>query len=387
MCNESLYDSVDKIVQGNTSNIVFLKSTDDSMLDTLQKMSGTTHKSYINSKTVTRDLERIFLPNEGKLSYTMQTQEMPVISYNDMAFLPERNSIVFRAGDFPIWNRNETILPMSWRLMKNAIKDPGHEYSLQTIPTLSSALDFDVRKNQPDFQKMLEKRMDQALVADEAKECYQKAYGYSDYDVSQLDADNYSMTIMEIVNRYLKQRKSDYADDNTNVDENEMMCLWDNVEENTEQLEENAKQQKEYDKKFAGGYYAGGILTRADLIGNGVIAHARDPEIITAFTEVRGDMERDPSFTFKNGELWSADGTKPYITRNKDVSKNLDAINKAMKDGETLTYGDHEITEEELSEFNSWTVTDDFYRFLVSMDTWDFAKGRFEQAMSRLMHD
>ena len=53
-------DSVDKIVQGNVSNIVFLKSTDDSMLDTLQKMSGTTHRSFTDSKTITRDTEAIF---------------------------------------------------------------------------------------------------------------------------------------------------------------------------------------------------------------------------------------------------------------------------------------------------------------------------------------
>ena len=37
-------DSVDKIVQGNTSNIIFLKSTDDRMIETLSKMSGIRHK-------------------------------------------------------------------------------------------------------------------------------------------------------------------------------------------------------------------------------------------------------------------------------------------------------------------------------------------------------
>jgi hypothetical protein len=127
---------VDKIVQGNTSNIVFLKSTDDSMLDTLQKMSGTTHKVFTNSKTITRDTEAVFQNisgNEGKVSYTMTAQEIPVISYNDMAFISERNSIVFRAGDSPIWNRNETILPMDWRLKQNNIKQPGKEYTFQTI--------------------------------------------------------------------------------------------------------------------------------------------------------------------------------------------------------------------------------------------------------------
>ena len=101
--------------------------------------------------------------NEGKASYTMTTKEEPVIAYNDMAFISERNSIVFRAGDSPIWNRNETILPMSWRLFKNTIIHPGKDYSLQTIPTLSTAMDFDVRKNQPNFLRCLRKRMEQAI--------------------------------------------------------------------------------------------------------------------------------------------------------------------------------------------------------------------------------
>ncbi|BAS11898.1 hypothetical protein AHiyo8_02010 [Arthrobacter sp. Hiyo8] len=52
-------ESVDKIVQGNTSNIVFLKSTDDSMIETLEKMSGKTHVSYIDSKQISQDLDKM----------------------------------------------------------------------------------------------------------------------------------------------------------------------------------------------------------------------------------------------------------------------------------------------------------------------------------------
>ena len=86
------------------------------MLDTLQKMSGTTHKTFIESKNVTMDKSQLFMRVKPEVTYTVSTKEVPVISYNDMAFISERNSIVFRAGDSPIWNRNETILPMSWRL-------------------------------------------------------------------------------------------------------------------------------------------------------------------------------------------------------------------------------------------------------------------------------
>ena len=189
-------ESVDKIVQGNTSNIVFLKSTDDAMLETLEKMSGKTHKSFTDSKTITRDMQKLMMQNECKASYTMTTREVPVISYNDMAFISERNSIIFRAGDSPVWNRNETILPMSWRLFKNTITQPGKDYSLQTIPTLSSALEFDIRQNQPDFIKMLDKRIAQACKAAEAMDIYKTAYNYTDTELAKNYIDAYSDEIM-----------------------------------------------------------------------------------------------------------------------------------------------------------------------------------------------
>ena len=100
-------DSVDKIVQGNASNIVFLKSTDDDMLKTLETMSGTTHVSRADSKTITSNMGNITDLNraEDKISHNIATKEEPVISFNDMAFIPDRNSMVFRGGDSPIWNR------------------------------------------------------------------------------------------------------------------------------------------------------------------------------------------------------------------------------------------------------------------------------------------
>ena len=66
---------MDKIVQGNTSNIVYLKSTDDTMIDTLSKMSGVRHKTYIDSKTITRDVQSFLkmTQNDGKASYTATT--------------------------------------------------------------------------------------------------------------------------------------------------------------------------------------------------------------------------------------------------------------------------------------------------------------------------
>lgn len=378
-------DSVDKIVQGNTNNIVFLKSTDDSMLDTLQKMSGTTHRSYIDSKTITRDMEKLWLKNEGKASYTMTTREEPVIKYNDMAFISERNSIVFRAGDSPIWNRNETILPMSWRLFKNTIVQPGKKYTLQTIPTLSTAADFDVRKNQPDFQKMLDKRMKQALAAEMAEIQYQSVYGYSDYDIEQLDPDVYAEEILELINSSLYAEEENETRDFDDIFD-DPDAMWDGVEENTEQLEATATVQQEFAtlnvKRFAGGTISINDLV-SRTIGNRA-THLFDDMIAKVYLDIKGYMWRDTDyFIARNGSLYGLDN-KPYILMS-NPSDDLKVLNDAMKDGNTQVYGDKEISEKDLKAFGSFVVTDDFYKFLASQEAWRFAEGKFEDGMKRAM--
>lgn len=375
---------MDKIVQGNTSNIVFLKSTDDSMLDTLQKMSGTTHRAYTDSKTVTRDMEKIWMKNEGKVSYTMTTREQPVISYNDMAFISERNSIVFRAGDSPIWNRNETILPMSWRLFSNTIVQPGKDYSLQTIPTLSSAIDFDVRRNQPDFRKMLDKRMQQAIVAPQAKETYQTAYGYTDYDIDKQDPDVYADEVMDLINRIIRSQNLESEADAYDEDaeyEQEFDSEWDDqIEDNPEQAIATAEQEAKY-KVHTAKIYAHGMLSKDDLVSMGdKINHALDKDIINAYNEVKSYMWRDTDyFVNKNGTLCGTDGTV-YI-KSINASDDLAKLNNAAKDGDSNVFAEGDIKEDDLKAIGSYEVTDDFYRFLVSLDSWKFAKGKFDNEM------
>ena len=379
-------DSVDKIVQGNTSNIVFLKSTDDSMLDTLQKMSGTTHRTFKDSKTITVDKERLFMQNDPKQTVTMTTKEVPVISYNDMAFISERNSIVFRAGDSPVWNRNEMILPMSWRLFSNTIVHAGHDYSLQTIPTLSSALDFDVRKNQPDFMKMLNKRIEQSTMSEPAKIAYQQAYGYSDYEIEQLDPDNYADEIMTIINNYLRKREEATNEQDENEFEMDFSDDWmGDVEENTEQLQANAEaaaQQSNKDQKR----YAGNMLSREDLVSStSGVNHSLDKDIIESYLEVKRYMWNDTTkFVNMHGDLYGLN-SEPYIIRSS-TSEDLAELQKAAEDKDSKVYAEGKINEKDLNSLGSYEVTDAFYRFLVSLDRWDFAQGRFDTEMARRMN-
>lgn len=409
-------ESVDKIVQGNTSNIVYLKSTDDSMLETLTKMSGIRHKAYKESKTITTDQGAMvkMTKTEGKVSYTMTVKEEPVISYNDMAFISDRNSIVFRAGDSPIWNRNETILPMSWRLFKNTIIHPGKDYSLQTIPTLSTAMDFDVRKNQPNFRRMLEKRMDQAYAAAEAQAEYQSAYGYSDYEMEQLDPDAKSDDIMDMISSALNpeevkqamaaaalnakvdntnngeyQEMFDYMFGNQDKTSSKFTCEqdiyneFDSIEANKEQAEATQAIAAKYGVKDAAKLrYAGGQLSRDMIVSPTGVSHSLDEAIIHVYKDIRGKMDGDDEYFIpRNGNLYSVDG-KLFI-KNLTSQDNIESLNSDIHDEKAPVFADADLTEADKDKIGSFEVKDAFLKFLCQFpDAWPFAEGEFDRKMA-----
>lgn len=386
-----LYLTDDYIPTHNTSNIIFLKSTDDSMLDTLQKMSGIRHVTMKDSKTVTKDLEKPIMATEGKVSYSFNAKEVPVIAYNDLAYLPIRNSIVFRAGDPPIWNRNETILLMSWRLFKDTITQPGKEYSLQTIPTLSTALEFDVRKNQPDFIKMWEKRRDQALASEDAQKLYQEAYKYTDNEIAQLDPDVWSDEVMRIINESIQddeevtaQAAGGYADGDdmdSELDElySEPLFDYGEYEENVEQARATAEAEQKY-KTWNEPIFAGRQISKGNLMtGTGMVSHGLDGVILDAFRECKAAMYEDQLHFRKKGVgIMSPDGQDYIVAYNN--SADLENLEKAAQDESTRTFAEPGALNEQPS--SSLKVTDAFIRFLASQENWfEFAGGKFEEAM------
>jgi type IV secretory pathway TraG/TraD family ATPase VirD4 len=386
-------ESVDKIVQGNTSNIVFLKSTDDSMIETLEKMSGKTHRSYRDSKQISQDLDKVIGgKTEGRVSYTMSTKEEPLISYNDMAFLAPRNSIVFRAGDAPIWNRNQTILPMSFRLLGNTIKHPGHTYSLQTIPTLSSAMDFDVRMNQPDFVKMLEKRMRQAVKAADAKAQYKEIYSYQEVDVERLDPDVYADEVMEVITTMttVDQGQDPNAPVVVDPDAYEGLSMFDetqfieNVEVGVAVAERQAASAERQRLVYAEGTVSKEMLVNPD--GSAKVK-SLDIEIGEAYKRAQTELEQDREHfsVGGDGELRSANGSHTYISqaRSNAYANAVRRINGYVNDKGSRVFAEEGITEEDLKALATVKVHSAFYQYLASLPSWEvLAGGRFDRAMA-----
>ena len=384
---------------------MFLKSTDDDMLKTLETMSGVTHRSRADSKTITSDMGNLtnLNRNKGEMSYNIATKEEPVISFNDMAFIPDRNSMVFRAGDSPIWNRQEMILPMSWRLFSNTIVNPGHDYSLQTIPTLSTAMDFDVRKNQPDFNHWFNKRLSQMTFVEEAVEKYKDLHGYSDRDIELLDPDIYADDIMRIIHNLMNPVSLADSDDDDDLYYDPSLDPMAQAEElmaemfdNNEVIDEVAKagaQQKEFTDKI----YANKLLSKGDFvsISGNISGHTFDKMIRKLFVEewqkffddkdhfyMSGD--RDSGFS-SCGDLCSSDVHKVYIRMNRSLNaQEVAQLKEDSTDKGTRVFAENS---EDIDSYGSaiatMEVTDDFYRYLASLSPREFsnlAGGAVQQA-------
>ena len=376
--------------------IRFLKSTDDDMLKTLETMSGVTHRSRADSKTITSDMGNVtnLNRNKGEMSYNIATKEEPVISFNDMAFIPDRNSMVFRAGDSPIWNRQEMILPMSWRLFSNTIVNPGHDYSLQTIPTLSTAMDFDVRKNQPDFNHWFNKRLSQMTYVEEAVEKYKDLHGYSDRDIELLDPDIYADDIMRIIHNLMNPVSLAYDNDDDDflhydpaadpmAQAAELMTeMFDNKEVIDETVKAGA-QQKEFTDKI----YANGLLSKdafVSISGN-VTGHTFDKMIRRVFVDewqkFFDDKEhftmlgnRDAGFS-SSGDLCSVDNGKVYIRMNRSLNaQDIAQLKENSTDENSRVFAEDQGDIDGYgSAIATMEVTDDFYRYLASLSPREFS--------------
>ena len=399
-CND-----VETKIKNLVITIRFLKSTDDDMLKTLETMSGVTHRSRADSKTITSDMGNVtnLNRNKGEMSYNIATKEEPVISFNDMAFIPDRNSMVFRAGDSPIWNRQEMILPMSWRLFSNTIVNPGHDYSLQTIPTLSTAMDFDVRKNQPDFNHWFNKRLSQMTFVEEAVEKYKDLHGYSDRDIELLDPDIYADDIMRIIHNLMNPVSLADSDDDDDLYYDPSLDPMAQAEElmaemfdNNEVIDEVAKagaQQKEFTDKI----YANKLLSKGDFvsISGNISGHTFDKMIRKLFVEewqkffddkdhfyMSGD--RDSGFS-SCGDLCSSDVHKVYIRMNRSLNaQEVAQLKEDSTDKVTRVFAENS---EDIDSYGSaiatMEVTDDFYRYLASLSPREFsnlAGGAVQQA-------
>lgn len=361
-------DSVDKIIQGNTANIVFLKSPDDTLLETLSKMSGTRHVAYIDSKTVNVDKNRIVSQTDERISYTMATKEVPLISYNDMANIAECNSMIFRIGGTPIWNRNQMALPMSHCIHKNQINVSGKKFTLLTVPTTSSALEFDLNAMVPDFDAMLEQRLTEFETIDDAKFVYKEKTDLSDAEINRMDADVYATEIMSLVNTLIRQRKAEESEAEAELAKHTLnMVENEDIKEalaNEEAKHEDGRKQR----------YAHGKLSREDIVTAG---EGYNDIFYEAFMETRDDWKNNINVICDNNGLRTRDGRVLIDFHSQEMASFGKEMIEAAKNADKKRVFSEDTS---VSGVHTVEIKPEFITWLCELESWPKA---FDDAVAK----
>ena len=387
-----------KIISGNSNNLVFLKSNDVTMIDELVSVAGKTHVERVNSMTVSENLQARVQKTDGRVSKTKSVLEEDVLPRNAFLYIKRFEAIVMRAGENPIYNYGSSALPPVFALQKDAIQEPGVTYSLQTIPTMSSVLEFDPEKNQPNFYAMLEKRLAQARLVASMEKKYRGAYGYSQHDIDIMDSDVYAREIMDAVNDELYSMELNYRMQQELEDEEEFMMPDGSSRMFADMAvarEESILQNKEYDEATAKAeaqlvpnyrelIYAGGTISRELLVsphGKAVRTGASlDAIFIEAVLKTKSQFMSDNKFRWDDEKqiLSSSTGMR-YISYDSSIEK----LEKAGKDPNSRVL----LEDAEGTALEGYRVEPEFYEYLAKLDSWEsIANGAFDKTVRDIMN-
>lgn len=384
-------ESIEKILQGNTENIIYLKSTDDSMLGTLEGMSGVRKVASKDSKTVTSDVRAFLNKNEGKVSYTTSIKEVPTIEKNDMLFIPPCNAMVFGKGN-PIWSRNETALPMAWRLHQTQLRDKDavpkgeRKYPLGTVPTTVNTDQFDVISNKPDFMAMVSKRVTQARKAGDIYETYKVVHGLNEDGMSRIDPELLAQELMHNINIWIAKDKAKGKDDV--VDQRQGME--ETAQEETAVTHAQAEGQRlvaEWSKVI----YAGETISR-DMLKD-PLSHTlhRDLDVVLseAYVESKGHFASDMNYKVgENDNLFFVNEDNSLTLLMESQKEQLQGM-KASADSSngTVQHVPHEAHVDSVEDYVSgaqFKPTNEMYHHLVDLSSWsNIANGHFDVAMQK----
>lgn len=395
-------ESVDKIVAGNSNNLIFIKSNDISTVDNLVSLAGKTHRERNNSMSVTTNRMARVKKNDDRVTTTKTVMEEDVLSRNAFLQLKRQESIVLRAGSNPILNYGRSLLPMAWQLFggyRTQVNVPGMKYSLQTVPTMSSALEFNARQNIPNFYAMVEKRVAQARLVAVMEDRYRKAYNYDQINIDRMDPEIYAREIMDAVNDTLWQQnealRQQLLDEEDMLPSDEVLyakkakerqesgTMMDNTEYFDADREAKSHLVKDYDEML----YAGGTISRHMLVTEQGTSANLGSSVATmipqAVIQCKGQFMNDPKYRWDEKTQTLRDNKgNVLITYNQEA---MAVIKNAAESKDTRTFAE-KLPDMHEYEASAYSVTAEFMMQLAKMKSWTgIAAGSFDNAMKQLM--
>lgn len=417
--------NINNILQGNVGNILYIKSTDDSMLQILEQLSGKMYRIEHDSQTISNDMYKVINRTDGKLSQNRTVKEVPVITKNNMLQVTRGDLMVFgKSGGNPIWDTNQCAMPYAFQLLdSNPLEDfsDPKSYTLRTVPTTANTMDFDMLNNIPNFIHMVSKRVQQAKLVEHKTELFKQTHfihsrQLDDDDLSKMDVEELSKEIMRAVNEQLafdNDLKASTNHINENVSDDDLMGsddpadsvtvsgdsaitegLINSAEENTEFTKEVANAQKIQDQRDEA-KYAEGTVSKHDLL------YERTNELReilgAAYVQEIDAFKADSRFTVDDDNNLYMGQTlmiKNAVDDLKTAAEHFGAINDGSnsddddsQDLSGLMAGGSEDDSSVLAPGMNVEVQSAWFEFLAGLPDWgSLANGDYDKAVADVYH-
>lgn len=417
--------NINNILQGNVGNILYIKSTDDSMLQILEQLSGKMYRIEHDSQTISNDMYKVINRTDGKLSQNRTVKEVPVITKNNMLQVTRGDLMVFgKSGGNPIWDTNQCAMPYAFQLLdSNPLEDfsDPKSYTLRTVPTTANTMDFDMLNNIPNFIHMVSKRVQQAKLVEHKTELFKQTHfihsrQLDDDDLSKMDVEELSKEIMRAVNEQLafdNNLKVSTNHINENVSDDDLMGsddpadsvtvsgdsaitegLINSAEENTEFIKEAANAQKIQDQRDEA-QYAEGTVSKHELL------YERTNELReilgAAYVQEIDAFKADSRFTVDDDNNLYMGQTlmiKNAVDDLKTATEHFGAINDgsnsdddSSQDLSGLLAGGTEDDSSVLAPGMNVEIQPAWFDFLAGLPDWgSLANGNYDKAVANAYH-
>lgn len=422
--------NINNILQGNVGNILYIKSTDDSMLQILEQLSGKMYRIEHDSQTISNDMYKVINRTDGKLSQNRTVKEVPVITKNNMLQVTRGDLMVFgKSGGNPIWDTNQCAMPYAFQLLEsNPLEDfsDPKSYTLRTVPTTANTMDFDMLNNIPNFIHMVSKRVQQAKQVEHKTELFKQTHfihnrQLDDDDLSKMNVEELSKEIMRAVNEQLafdNNLKASTSHVNEDVSDDELMGsddpdgsvtvsgdsavtqgLIDSAEENTEFTKEVANAQKIQDQRDEA-QYAEGTVSKHEL------QFDRTDELRevlgTAYVQEIDAFKADSRFTVDdNNNLYMGQTLmiKNAVDDLKTAAEHFGSINDSSNDDDSssgmdlsglMAGGSSDNIDDSsvLAPGMNVEIQPAWFDFLASLPDWgSLANGQYDKAVAAAYHE
>lgn len=431
-----------KTIEGNTGNFIYLKSTDYQMLQELSNLSGTTHHTYRDSRSLDYNNRHVVNRVSSKIHDTMAVKKVNVLSVNYLMNMPRFSQAVLGKGN-PIVSQNQDVMPMAYRLFRRQ----NEPYTLSTIPSLADTAGFDILANQPDIYAMVNRRVRQAKMSKAVEYRYMRVHHLSKDQFNNLDANARARVIMKNVNAQLDYDDKKYKahkDANKGENSKDVQGASDlvnsifssesknankdggsNIPLNNSSDDDNVFKQEatpaedtlsaqqmstEVHNQYISKRYAKHSLSRQDLCfpeKGGMEAnpskpkHVQDALISEAYGDSINGFRKDKRFDVNshgslflrnaNGNpiplVYSATDDNQWTQKNNAIERRAEEGDKTGK-GLKHTPGPLDKDPNDDNSANRYHPTNAFYKFLVDQDSWqDIAGGQFDDCMYRDHND